>query len=58
MPTQESGQQQHKRRGGGPQTVAGKLAVRHNAVRHGLLAAELVLPALGESQEQLDALQG
>lgn len=57
MTTKGNRQQQQQKRRYGPQTEAGRLAVRGNAVQHGILSAELVIAALGESQEELDDLR-
>ena len=40
----------------GPKTPQGKAAASRNAVTHGLHAQDVVLPHLGESQEEFEAL--
>ena len=35
----------------GPKTPAGRAAVRHNALKHGFTAAEIVLPTVEEQIE-------
>src|SRR5207245_10463291 len=50
-PRKLAANQQNARRSTGPRTPAGKARVRHNALKHGLLAKEVIVP-LGDEFEK------
>jgi len=50
-PRKLAANQQNARRSTGPRTPAGKARVRHNALKHGLLAKEVIVP-LGDEYEK------
>jgi hypothetical protein len=49
-PRKLAANQENARRSTGPQTPEGKARVRHNALKHGLLAKEVIVP-VGDEQE-------
>ncbi len=57
---QRAANRRNARRSTGPRTVAGKRRARWNALKHGLLAAEAVIPAGDgrERRQQLELLHG
>src|SRR6266699_2394189 len=50
-PRKLAANQQNARRSTGPRTLEGKARVRHNALKHGLLAKEVIVP-LGDEHEK------
>jgi hypothetical protein len=46
--------QQNARRSTGPRTPEGKARVRHNALKHGLLAKEVIVPLGDEYENRAD----
>jgi hypothetical protein len=57
-PLQQAANRQNAQKSTGPTTDEGKAASSRNALKHGLLARDIVVadPAFAESREEFDAL--
>ena len=56
-PRKLAANQENARRSTGPRTPEGKAKVRHNALKHGLLAKEVIVP-VGDEQEKPNLVSG